>query len=129
MDVGGTFPIQPSFFSPFLTVATPAAFPLPEISVSGEPGTVTPDQMLRELSRAAQRMGVEVRFEPFGPRALRPGGLCTLYGHSLVLVDENAPVVDQVAVLCEALAAFDIEVIYVPPLLRARIQRGRGRAR
>jgi len=79
--------------------------------------------MLRELERLARRIGLEVRFEAFDPLAARKGGLCTLRGSPLVLVDAHAPTLDQVAVLCQALARFDVEVLYVPPALRAKIQR------
>jgi len=81
--------------------------------------------MLRELERLAGRLGLEVRFEAFDPKASRRGGLCRLRGEPLVLVDAHAPTVEQVAVLCDALARLDIEILYVPPLLRARIHRGR----
>jgi hypothetical protein len=79
--------------------------------------------MLRELERLARRMGVEVRFESFDPKATRRGGLCTLRGSPLVLVDAHATTLDKVGVLCEALARFDVEVMYVSPMLRARLQR------
>jgi hypothetical protein len=79
--------------------------------------------MLRELERLAKRMGIQVRFEAFDPRATRRGGLCTLRGEPLVLVDAHAPTLDKVGVLCDALSQFDVEIIYIPPLLRARIHR------
>jgi hypothetical protein len=79
--------------------------------------------MLRELERLARRMGIAVRFEAFDPRATRRGGLCRLRGTPLVLVDAHATTLDKVGVLCEALARFDVEVLYVPPLLRARMHR------
>jgi hypothetical protein len=84
---------------------------------------VSPDEMLGQLERLARRIGLEVRFEAFDPRASRRGGLCTLRGTPLVLVDAHATTLDKVGVLCDALARFDIEVMYVPPALRARIHR------
>jgi hypothetical protein len=97
---------------------------LPSARVPGDHDAVSPEQMLEELERLARRVGLEVRFESFDPKATRPGGLCTLRGSPLVLVDAHAPTVDKVAVLCGALSCFDIEVLYVPPVLRARIHRG-----
>ena len=79
--------------------------------------------MLGELERLARRLGLEVRFEAFDPKSTRRGGLCTLRGSPVVLVDAHATTLDKVGVLCDALARFDIEVMYVPPVLRARIQR------
>ena len=100
-----------------------APSPLPSRPRASEDARVEPDHMLHELKRLAGRMGIEVRFEPFDPKASRRGGLCTLRGNPLVLVDAHAPTLDKVGVLCEALARFDVEVLYVPPLLRARLQR------
>ena len=79
--------------------------------------------MLRELERLARRMGVGVRFEAFDAQATRRGGFCTLRGSPLVVVDARATTLDKVGVLCDALARFDVEAIYVPPVLRTRIQR------
>jgi glycine/D-amino acid oxidase-like deaminating enzyme len=90
-------------------------------------GRVSPEQMLRELERLARRLGLTVRFEAFdrgGTKgASRRGGLCTLRGAPIVLVDAHAPTIDKVGVLCEAIARFDIEVLYIPPILRARLHR------
>jgi hypothetical protein len=84
---------------------------------------MAPEQMLYELERLARRMGIEVRMEAFDPRATRRGGLCRLRGAPLVLVDAHATILDKVGVLCEALSRFDVEIMYVPPILRTRIQR------
>jgi hypothetical protein len=83
---------------------------------------MAPDHMLHELERLARRMGVEVRFEAFDARATRRGGLCTLRGAPLVLVDAHATTLDKVAVLCAALARFDVEAMYIPPMLRSRMR-------
>jgi len=97
--------------------------PFPPNPLSGEHRGVAPEQMLRELERLARRMGLEVRFEAFDARASRRGGLCRLRGAPLVLIDAHATTIDKVGVLCEAIARFDVEVLYIPPLLRARISR------
>lgn len=68
-------------------------------------------------------MGIEVRFDSFDPKATRRGGLCRLRGAPLVVLDAHATTLDKVGVLCEALARFDVEVMYVSPHLRARMQR------
>ena len=98
---------------------------------------VTPPEILTELEKLAQRIGVPVRYEalfapakkdPEGPR-LR-GGLCRLRGKLLIVVDEAAPLLDKIGVLSDALAKFDLEAIFVPPALRARLdgdKKGGGR--
>jgi hypothetical protein len=95
---------------------------------------VTPPEILTELEKLALRLGVPVRCEPFalpgtkkdqeGPRMR--GGLCRLRGKPIIVVDADAPLLDKIGVLCEALAAFDLAAIYVPPQLRARLERKRG---
>ncbi len=104
--------------------SNPPDLPLfPRKPLPGHHKAVSPEEMLRQLERLARRMGLAVRFEAFDPHASRRGGLCTLRGTPLVLVDAHATTIDQVGVMCEALAHFDVEVMYIPPLLRARIQR------
>jgi hypothetical protein len=83
---------------------------------------MAPDQMLWELERLARRMGVEVRFEAFDPHATKSGGLCTLRGLPVVVIDAHAPTIEKVSILCDALSRFDVELLSIPPLLRARLQ-------
>ncbi len=79
-----------------------------------------PEDVLRELEALAGRLGVLVRFEPFD-LDLGKGGLCRLRGRPLVVIDARLPLLDRIAVLSQALACFDLEAVYLPPLLRARL--------
>ena len=79
-----------------------------------------PEDVLRELEALAGRLGVLVRFEPFD-LALGKGGLCRLRGRPLIVIDAGLPLLDRIAVLAQALARFDLEAVYLPPFLRARI--------
>jgi len=82
-----------------------------------------PAQMLRELSDLAARIGVDVRYEVFDRYVLEGrGGLCWLRGKPVVVMDAGMPVLDKVGVLATALARFDLEPIYVPPVLRRRLE-------
>jgi hypothetical protein len=85
---------------------------------------VPPERILRELIALAARMGVEVRSEPFDLQVIEgKGGLCKVHGQKLVVMDAGLPLLDKIGVVAEALSHFDIEAIYVPPLLRASIER------
>jgi hypothetical protein len=86
---------------------------------------MAPADVLRELASLARRLGVAVRFEALEAHA--KGGLCKLRGEPIVVVDCAAPVLDQIGVLSEALRAFDLEALYVPPFLRAHLE-GRNAA-
>jgi hypothetical protein len=82
-------------------------------------------RLLDELSRAAERAGVRVRMEAFDPNlsdVKRPrGGLCTLRGERLILVDAKLPLPEQIATVAEALSRVDLEHLFLPPIVRATI--------
>jgi hypothetical protein len=83
------------------------------------------ERLLAELERAAERLGVPVRTEPFDPglaEGRRPRtGLCTVKGARLILVDARAPLPDRVAILAASLAALDHEALFLAPVVRATI--------
>ena len=82
-------------------------------------------RLLDELTRAAERAGVQVRTEAFDPNlsdVKRPrGGLCTLRGARLILVDAKLPLPEQIATIAEGLAGVDLEHLFLPPIVRATI--------
>ena len=82
---------------------------------------VTPKQILAQLVLLSGRAGIGVRFDALGRNLSESrGGLCWLRGHPVVILDAASPVLDQIGVLAAALREFDLEVLYVPPLLRRR---------
>ena len=87
------------------------------------PSGTADDALLRELLGAAERLGVDVRVEPFEPPALGAGGLCSVRGAKLVLLDRHASVRDRAWTLAGALATLDIDGVYVAPLARELIER------
>jgi hypothetical protein len=82
-------------------------------------------RLLDELTRAAERAGITVRTESFDPNlsdVKRPrGGLCTLRGARLILVDAKLPLPEQIATIAEALAGVDLEHLFLTPVVRATI--------
>jgi hypothetical protein len=78
--------------------------------------------MLRALEDLARRVGLEVRVEETWKGGPSAGGLCVLRGKPLVLLDALAPLPERVDVLCEALSGFDLDSMFLPPALRARLQ-------
>jgi hypothetical protein len=78
----------------------------------------------------ARKLGIAVRFEAFEPGPGRKGGLCKVRGEARIVVDAGTPLLEQIATLEGALRKVDLEGIFVPPLVRARIEgrrRGVGR--
>jgi len=90
-----------------------------------------PTQLVSALEAVAARLGIAVRYEPMD-RALSQrqpgGGLCRLRGQPIILIDPQLTPRERIALLAEALGTFDLENIYVPPLVRATI-RAQGSAR
>jgi hypothetical protein len=87
---------------------------------------VPPELILLELERLAMRLGIVVRAEAFDKTTIEGrGGLCWLRGRPVVVMDAGMPIVDKIGVLADALSRFDVEAIYLPPLLRARLERYR----
>jgi hypothetical protein len=82
-------------------------------------------QLYDELAHAAAKVGVEVREELFeaGLREARVprGGLCTVHGRRVILVDSGEPLPDRIAMLAAALAEVDLDAVYVAPAVRATI--------
>jgi hypothetical protein len=84
---------------------------------------VTPARFLSELETLARRLGVDVRVEPFeGGLQEARGGLCWVDRKPLVLMNYSLPIAERIATLTEALSTFDLRNVYVPPLVRSRIE-------
>ena len=90
-----------------------------------------PLELAQALETLAARLGVAVRYEAID-RSLtrgRPGGgLVRLRGKPLILIDSRLGPRERVGVLAHALAHFDLDGIYLPPVVRATI-RAHGRPR
>lgn len=82
-------------------------------------------QLYQELCTAARKLGVEVRAEAFDPGlsdATRPrGGLCSIRGKQLILVDSRGSLPDRIATVAGALSQLDLESVFLPPIVRATI--------
>ncbi len=81
--------------------------------------------LLEELIRAADRAQVVVRSEPFDPNlsdVRRPrGGLCTLRGQRILLVDAKLPLPERVATIAAGLAELELDPGPLSPVARATI--------
>jgi hypothetical protein len=93
----------------------------------------TPEEsnLLRLLEECLERCGVRVREEPLAPAdgiGASRGGMCTINEKRVVFIDPKSPVPERAAVLAEALAALDLRDVFLPPLVRAAVERAsRGR--
>jgi hypothetical protein len=82
-------------------------------------------RLFEELVKTARRCGIDVRIEPFAPGLSderRPrGGLCTVFGKRIILVDSKAALPDRIAMVAAALATVDLDHLFLPPIVRATI--------
>ncbi len=83
---------------------------------------MAPIDIFQELEKLARRLGVVVRVEPFEFLDAR-GGICRVNGVPTVIVPAGLPLLDRIGVLCDALARFNLEVLFVPPIVRRRLSR------
>ena len=82
---------------------------------------------LRELEVLARKAGAPVRYEPVrvssGVSEVGRGGLVRLRGATFIVCDSTLPPIDRVFVVVSALRALEVEVLHLPPLLRALARR------
>jgi hypothetical protein len=80
---------------------------------------------LRDLEALASRAGLSVRYEslrlPKGARDHSRGGVVRLGKQKFILCETTLPLIDKIGVIAEALATIGVDVIDLPPVLRARI--------
>lgn len=91
-------------------------------------GDVDAPRLLAWLEDVAARIGAEVRYESMDPaitRAGSGGGVVRLRGRTLILVDAALAPAERASVLVAALARFDLDGVWLPPAVRARIQAAR----
>jgi hypothetical protein len=86
-----------------------------------------PARLFEELLRVAERLGLQVRIQPFATPPVQAGGMCWVRGRQLILLDANAPVVERTATLAEALCTVDLEDLYVAPEARLAVEAARQR--
>lgn len=88
-------------------------------------------ELVSALEALAARLGVPVRYDVFD-RGLSKGricgGLCRLRGQPIIVLDASLGPREHVATLAQALGTFDLDAIYLPPLVRATIH-AHGKAR
>jgi len=85
---------------------------------------MTPRALLRALASIAQRLGIEVREEPFSPLQRSRGGECRVNGRTVLLLDAELGPFDRACMVAESLKRRDLSGLSLPPHLRELIERG-----
>ncbi|MFO7177685.1 MAG: hypothetical protein DIU78_003195 [Pseudomonadota bacterium] len=89
---------------------------------------MAPDALLEELLRVARAIGLEVRTMPLRGAQGSAGGLCTLKGRPVVILNAQVSAIEKCTVLADALSGRTLDEIEMPPLVRGFI-RARERTR
>ncbi|HWA78210.1 MAG TPA: hypothetical protein VG937_38005 [Polyangiaceae bacterium] len=91
---------------------------------------MTPDVLLSELLRIASEIGLEIRSVGLRRKQSGPGGLCTINGRPVVILNERMSVIDRGTALADALAGRDLSGIDMPSEVRSFLSaRTRSRSR
>lgn len=75
-------------------------------------------KQLAELEGVADRLGIEVCYQPMAGLVQGIGGLCKVKGRYRVIIDRRLKAPERAQVIVDALAHFDTQSIDVPPPVR-----------
>lgn len=91
---------------------------------------MAPDQLLVELERVARGAGLEIRAVGMRRKGAGPGGLCTIGGRAVVLLNLLSSAIERCTVLADALVGRDLGAQQMPGEVRYFISdRARSRSR
>ena len=79
------------------------------------------DTIIDQLDELAEGFGIQIRYEPIKQDedlVKIVGGLCLLRGDYVLIIDSKAAMRDNIRTFAEALRHFDLDQIYIKPVLR-----------
>lgn len=87
------------------------------------------ERVLSQLEAIGHELGVKVRYENLEQEGEHPrihSGYCRLRGSHLLLIDRRLSPLARCHTLARELRRFDLDGIFIPPLLRLLIQGKEG---
>jgi hypothetical protein len=80
------------------------------------------EEIMKALEEVAERLSVQIHYEEMKAFEFRvQDGSCTVKGEPSIYIDRKRPLKEKISVLARELKKFDLEDIYVPPLLREKV--------
>ena len=79
------------------------------------------NQIVELLEELAESFGLQISYETIRldeELGNRPGGVCLLRGQRLIIINPNASMREKIRILSEAVKLFDLDQIYIRPVLR-----------
>jgi len=91
---------------------------------------VPPAELLAELLRVAEVIGLEIRSFGLRRKNAGAGGLCTIHGRTVVILNLQTTALERGTVLADALAFRDLAAVTMPDEVRGFLaMRARSRSR
>jgi len=82
------------------------------------------EQILKALEEVAERLSVQVHYEDMKAFEFRiQDGCCKLKGEAHIYIDRKHTAREKIQILSGELRRFDLDAIYIPPLLREKVFR------
>ena len=78
------------------------------------------------LEELAERFGIQIRYEAIkqDEDSIRtPGGLCLFQGEYVLIINTDTTILDRINTLATALKHFDLDQVYIRPVLRELLDR------
>jgi hypothetical protein len=80
------------------------------------------EEIMKALEEVAERLSIQVHYEEMKAFEFRvEDGSCRVKGETSIFIDRKRPLKEKISILARELKKFDLEDIYVPPLLREKI--------
>jgi hypothetical protein len=80
------------------------------------------EEIMKALEEIAERLSVQIHYEEMKAFEFRvEDGSCRVKGEPSIFIDRKRPLKEKISILARELQKFDLEDIYIPPLLRERI--------
>ena len=80
------------------------------------------EEIMKALEELAERLSVRIHYEEMKAFEFRvEDGSCRVKGEPSIFIDRKRPLKEKISILARELQKFDLEDVYIPPLLRERI--------
>ncbi len=88
----------------------------------GQQDRLADEQIMKALEEVAERLSVQVHYEEMKAFEFRvEDGSCKVKGEPSIYIDRKRPLKEKIGILARELRKFDLEDIFIPPLLREKI--------
>ena len=90
--------------------------------------TMDESTIIRQLEALAVKFGLQIRYEPIRigddlPNV--PGGVCRLKGDNVLIINSNTTLRDKINTLAGAVKNFDLDRVYILPVIRELLENAR----